>query len=614
MGSTSQYVNDKIPQIDIPEIMKRIDDHFTRRMFTDVDLMGPKRQKYLETSWAYFFRNFLLTNIPVQEVLRRFSDTMGRPAKEVYAMVSAQIIQQIFDYTTLQTLEAFQFNQLWHYALDIHDHSDASMYLCERTLQGYRKRLLEIDAAGDIFRALTESLLKEFHVPTELQRLDSTHLFSNMKHLGRLDLFVETIRDFLQELRRTHQALFKEAIPEELAKRYLEAKNGCFSQITGEEAKKKVVEVAKDLLQLVRIGESIEEIHPLQSFDLLKRVLEEQCRIQKKEAEEKVILKDSKEIKSTSLQNPSDPDATYDGHKGEGYQAQIMETCQQGEAVAPNMIIYLKVEPADKPDAGAVLPAMEETQDRGIGLKTILADTAYGSDDNVMKAKEKGVDLIAPVPGKSKKAEEMLVLRDFDMDLETHEITECQAGEKPIENRITGKGIHIATFDSDKCSNCELRELCKVGLDPKHEIKYSDKDIRLETRRQHEKSKEFKDVYRLRSGIEATNSNLKRNMNHGCLRVRGLAAVRFVVTLKVVGMNIMRAWQWAKKHGMMEKAAVLVLWIAITTLISIRKKLISWIFYNGSPTGTLKYLRKKFDPQFSNRLFAGVSFIMKKYK
>ena len=38
--------------------------------------------------------------------------------------------------------------------------------------------------------------------------------------------------------------------------------------------------------------------------------------------DDKVILK--KEVSSTSLQNPSDPDATY-GHKGKGYKVQIVK-------------------------------------------------------------------------------------------------------------------------------------------------------------------------------------------------------------------------------------------------------------------------------------------------
>ena len=39
-----------------------------------------------------------------------------------------------------------------------------------------------------------------------------------------------------------------------------------------------------------------------------------------------MAVKDPKEISSSSLQNPSDPDAGYDAHKGQGYQVQVMET------------------------------------------------------------------------------------------------------------------------------------------------------------------------------------------------------------------------------------------------------------------------------------------------
>jgi hypothetical protein len=42
--------------------------------------------------------------------------------------------------------------------------------------------------------------------------------------------------------------------------------------------------------------------------------------------EPKVAMIPPKDISSGSLQNPSDPDAAYSGHKGQGYQAQIVET------------------------------------------------------------------------------------------------------------------------------------------------------------------------------------------------------------------------------------------------------------------------------------------------
>ena len=39
-----------------------------------------------------------------------------------------------------------------------------------------------------------------------------------------------------------------------------------------------------------------------------------------------IEVKPPKEVPSDSLQIPSDPDAGYSGHKGQGYQVQILET------------------------------------------------------------------------------------------------------------------------------------------------------------------------------------------------------------------------------------------------------------------------------------------------
>jgi hypothetical protein len=534
--------------------MQRIDDHLTELLFDPWEFLGPKRKKALETSWAHLFRRHLLTSIPIQTLASRFSQTMGRPTKEIYAMIGALLLQQIFNLTDEQTLHEFMFNQLWHYALDIHDQSDDSMYLCERTLRNYRRILIELESAEELFNSLTAKLLQTFHVPTENQRLDSTHLFSNMKHLQRLDVFVETIEDFLRELRRTHERIFLRDVPPEMAKRYLEKKPGCFSRLTGEEARKTLPSVAEDVLQLVRRFESHPDIPKWETFGLLQRLLREQCRVEPEGSEEQVLLKEPKEIQSTSLQNPSDPDATYDGHKGQGYQAQMMETFQEGEPTAPNLIIYVKVEPAHEPDSGAAIPAMAETQARGCAPERIVADTAYGSDENVQAAAAQGIELIAPVPGKAPKAEEMLVLRDFAVDPETREIVRCPAGEAPLETATSAAGVHSARFDAEKCRGCEHNEYCQVGLDfTNGRIEYTDKQLRLEERRKLEETPEFQAIYRMRSGIEATNSHLKCNLNYGRIRVRGLAEMRFVVTLKALGVNLMRAWHWAKMKGWMGK-------------------------------------------------------------
>jgi hypothetical protein len=60
---------------------------------------------------------------------------------------------------------------------------------------------------------------------------------------------------------------------------------------------------------------------------------------------------------------------------------------------------------------------------------------------------------------------------------------------------------------------------------------------------------EWKDRYKIRSGIEATNSELKRSHGIGKLRVRRAVKVCFAVACKVIACNIKR---WAKAHPALE--------------------------------------------------------------
>ena len=64
--------------------------------------------------------------------------------------------------------------------------------------------------------------------------------------------------------------------------------------------------------------------------------------------------------------NPSDPDATYDGHKGKGYQVQVAETFRSGdEAPALSLITHINVEPMHHHDSEALVPAIERTKKWG---------------------------------------------------------------------------------------------------------------------------------------------------------------------------------------------------------------------------------------------------------
>ncbi len=95
-------------------------------------------------------------------------------------------------------------------------------------------------------------------------------------------------------------------------------------------------------------------------------------------------------------------------------------------------------------------------------------------------------------------------------------------------------------FEPATCAACDHCEYCWVGLNVDHKLEYTPKQLRLAQRRVAEESDEFREKYRQRAGIEAVNAKLKRVMKLNRLRVRGLALVRCVVNLKVLGWNILQ--------------------------------------------------------------------------
>jgi hypothetical protein len=165
-------------------------------------------------------------------------------------------------------------------------------------------------------------------------------------------------------------------------------------------------------------------------------------------------LKKPKEIPSDSLQNPSDPDASYSGHKGQGYQVQIMETfCKDEEEKdnTLNLITHVAIEPAHNSDTNALVPAIESAKTKDLKPGKLSADSLYGSDDNVEKAKELNVELIAPTMGTVKVNK--MSLQDFTFS-EKGDVAACPQGHAP-EKIKKKKRVSIA-FSMDHCEICPL--------------------------------------------------------------------------------------------------------------------------------------------------------------
>ena len=203
-----------------------------------------------------------------------------------------------------------------------------------------------------------------------------------------------------------------------------------------------------------------------------------------------------------------------------------------------NLITHVEVERAYQSDTHALIPAIESAQERELAPKELLADSLYGSDENIETAKDKGVDVISPPMGREK--EGTLGLSDFHLE-KSGKVVNCPQGHAPISTNRK-KTRYCAAFDLAHCNACPNRSTCPVKPGKKaYYLRFSDKQLRIALRRSAVETDEFKDRYRWRAGVEATMSEFDRRTGVKRLRVRGFKAVRFSATLKALGLNILRA-------------------------------------------------------------------------
>jgi hypothetical protein len=512
-------------------------DHKTRDMFDPLARFGRHRRGLLEGSWAKLFREEILHELPVYRVARHYSESKGAPSKELYAMLGIMLLQQMRDLSDEETVEQVAFNQMWHYALGISDGVEREAYVCAKTLWSMRQLLAEHDLSTAVFETVTQKLAKVFSVDPAWQRQDSVHVLSNMRHLGRIGLFVRTMRKFLVNLKRHHKALFAE-LPEDLSGRYMRGQGeGVFALVKPSESQRTLESLGSDLFFLVERFRQIDAVVSMGSYELLVRLLKEQCTVEEDGGGKRVSVKANKEVGSDSMQSPTDPDAGYSGHKGKGYTVQVMETYSTKEEQL-SLITHVSVAPAQHSDAHALIPAIEDTTARGLGPEQVLVDSLYGSDDNCEKAKELGVEVVSPVMGRPEG--EAMTLADFGVD-NRGQIASCPQGQVPRKTKQRG-ARHSAVFSREICERCPQRQHCPVKRGKRgYSLHYDDKAMRLAHRRRFEHSEVFRDVYRFRAGVEGCISQMDRRTGIKRLRVRGVKAVTLCAKLKAAGVNVLRA-------------------------------------------------------------------------
>jgi hypothetical protein len=504
------------------------------RLFDPFDgVIPPVGRRIIAGGWQGVFRHVILEVMPVAELGSHFSDSMGAPTKELYSMAGLVFLADFFGWTSQDAIEAYIFRSDVQYALNIEPGAAVST----RTWERYQKTFRDDDLAARVFDDVTTRLVDALDLDVSRQRLDSTHVFSHMATFGRTKLMAVAIKRFLTQLRR-HDPDAYAALPEGLRSRYAPAQSRLFADAKDAEARARCrQQAADDLCSLIDRFADRPDLANRSTYKALVTIFGQQC----ERSGATVVVK--AKTGGDCVQNPSDLDATYDGHKGPGYQIQLAETCVPSNEV---QLITAALPPtACHPDAEAVTPMLDQLEEAGRLPDELLADTLYAGDENVQAAAERGVDLIGPVPGRAPgSAPGTLTVDDFAWDERTGAVDACPAGHRPTSSsrdaETTGTRVEMP---ASTCSGCPFRKRCPIEetRDGRFTMGFTDKQRRLDGRRMEEATDVFKGRYAARSGIESTNSGLKNRLGLGHLSVRGMGGVSRVLLHKVAGRNVLRA-------------------------------------------------------------------------
>jgi len=503
----------------------------TRLIDSFENILSPLAYKQLTAGWQNLFRETVLELMPVAALKKHFDPTFGQPTKELYSMCGLVFITEFMDWTITEAANAYMFRTDIQYALNLEPEKQS---MSDRTVERYKKLIVEDDLAAQIMNDITMALVEKLDLSVKVQRLDSTHVFSDMAQFGRTRMMGVAVKRFFAQLKRHDEAAF-ESLPEALRLRYQPSAHLLFGDVKKDVESRRLLrqQVAEDMHYLVERFSADAKHNTRSTFMLLVRVFNEQCE----------IIADKIGIRAHPggdvVQNTSDQGATRDGHKGPGYQAQLAETCDVVNDV--QLILAAIPQTAAEQDPNAVELILDVLTQNNAVPNVLFADTLYGSDENVQKCESKGVEMVSPTPGQKSGDAYAINSDDFVVAENSHEVECCPRGEVPLETiRDDAKEMTLVVMPATSCDTCPQRAECpaKRRSDGNYEYRFTDKQRRLDSRRREEATDVFSERYRKRSGIEATNSMLKRVTGMGRLRVRGSPSVFHAILLKVAGWNI----------------------------------------------------------------------------
>jgi len=493
-----------------------------------------REQKLLKNSWAEEFSNNIFPIINEDRFFVLYSSNpASRPNTAVNINIGLLMLKEIFGQSDAEIMESMVFDIRYQYAL--HTTSYEEQPISRNSLSNFRVAIYKYNEEHgiDLLQEEIESHAKEFkkvlNIDGRTVRMDSLMVSSSCKRLSRLEIIYSCVKRLIRKIQELNLNILDDNLNV-----YLEQgnRNDTIYRCKDKDIASKMNTVISDAVKLFNICQGL-LIEETDEFKELSRMIGEQTN----SIEDKIELKPSKEISSESLQNPTDPDATY-RFKGKGHIGYVGNVVEEFNDTDRIITQYdLKQNTYNDQDFSRDTINKFGKQKEEVNL---IVDGAFYSGKLSKEAKKNNINFITTKMAGREIKDENRGYEKFNINENEHIVKNCPAGFEPIDSSFKN-GFYTANFSKDKCSTCPNLASCPIKEQKrKYKLRITESQLHRAQAMELMETDKYKELANKRAGIEGIPSTLRRRYNIDNLPVRGEVRSKFWFGLKISAINCKR--------------------------------------------------------------------------
>jgi hypothetical protein len=506
--------------------------------FDTLQLIAPKMQERLLSSWAQTFRQEVLARIPEKVFAVLFSEIDSRPNASIQVIMGGEILKAGFGWTDEELADHLEFDLLTRHALGLDAVGEEAPTM--RTFYNLRRRVREhAEESGKnlyskVFATITDQQMAKVELKTGWQRLDSTQLLSNIARMNRLELVISVLQKGVQDLPAEAQKAWTQAHEGYLSK---PAQNICY-RLKAEETEPHLVAVGQLLLTLLaQLQASQAEPGVIR---VVERAIADHYQI---ETDGQVVIRPASEMSGDSLQSPHDPEATYrqkNGQSYKGYVTNLSETCDPENPV--QLITSVQTATNTTDDGHLLAATLDDLAARQVAIEQATVDGGFNGPTSEAACRQHGVKLRPTTIRGGQGAAGRFGWEAYTWTLDEAgqpSLVTCPKGQTASVEPGGKAGWFLARFDEQLCAECPFfKKECRVKprqrTSPTLNVKR--RSIQVACLRQGMSV----DNAAIRANVESTIHAFKHPFAGGKLPVRGLIRAHMMACGSALMVNLRR--------------------------------------------------------------------------